>query len=81
MTQHGAACHACLFLPETCCERGNKYLDRSVLISTVETTDLAFFARFAEVVPEVTITVETDESVTPPKPIETTLDETAESGE
>jgi len=31
LTLHGAACHACLFLPETSCERGNKYLDRSVL--------------------------------------------------
>jgi hypothetical protein len=29
---HGAACHACLFLPETCCERGNRYLDRATLV-------------------------------------------------
>ena len=42
-TLHGAACHACLFLPETSCERGNKYLDRSVLVKTVERDDLAFF--------------------------------------
>src|SRR6266536_815348 len=40
---HEAACHACLFLPETSCERGNKYLDRSVLVPTVERTDFAFF--------------------------------------
>ncbi len=40
---HGAACHACTFLPETSCERGNKYLDRSVLVPTVEPRDLAFF--------------------------------------
>ncbi|MBD2450098.1 DUF1998 domain-containing protein [Nostoc sp. FACHB-152] len=40
---HWAACHACLFSPETSCERGNKYLDRAVLIPTVLTTDLAFF--------------------------------------
>jgi len=40
---HGAACHACSFLPETCCERGNKYLDRSVLVKTLEREDLAFF--------------------------------------
>jgi Domain of unknown function (DUF1998) len=40
---HGAACHACSFLPETCCERGNKYLDRSLLVKTVERGDLAFF--------------------------------------
>ena len=29
---HGAACHACLFLPETCCERANHYLDRAALV-------------------------------------------------
>jgi len=40
---HEAACHACLFLPETSCERGNKYLDRSVLVPTVDRTKLAFF--------------------------------------
>jgi Domain of unknown function (DUF1998) len=32
VTLHGAACHACLFVPETSCERGNRYLDRSVLV-------------------------------------------------
>lgn len=42
-TLHAAACHACLFAPETSCERGNKYLDRSVLVPTVEREDLAFF--------------------------------------
>lgn len=42
-TLHGAACHACSFLPETCCEKGNKYLDRSVLVKTMERSDLAFF--------------------------------------
>ncbi|MEQ9624072.1 DrmB family protein [Coleofasciculus chthonoplastes] len=40
---HWAACHACLFSPETSCERGNKYLDRALLIPTVQLTDLAFF--------------------------------------
>jgi hypothetical protein len=40
---HGAACHACSFLPETSCERGNRYLDRSVLVSTIERADLRFF--------------------------------------
>ena len=40
---HEAACHACLFLPETSCERGNKYLDRSVLVPTVDRDQLAFF--------------------------------------
>jgi hypothetical protein len=40
---HGAACHACLFASETSCERGNRYLDRSLLVPTVERGDLAFF--------------------------------------
>lgn len=44
ITLHQAACHACLFLPETACERGNKYLDRSVLVSTVGDEMLAFFS-------------------------------------
>jgi hypothetical protein len=73
LTLHGAACHACLFLPETSCERGNKYLDRSVLVSTVETDGLAFFPNFSEAVPEETITAETDEAVTPPRPVGTAL--------
>jgi len=42
-TLHDAACHVCLFLPETTCERGNNYLDRSVLVSTVDREELAFF--------------------------------------
>jgi hypothetical protein len=42
-TVHAAACHACLFAPETSCERGNRYLDRSLLVATVEREDLAFF--------------------------------------
>lgn len=42
-TLHEAACHACMFVPETSCERGNKYLDRSVLVRTVERDNLAFF--------------------------------------
>jgi hypothetical protein len=42
-TLHGAACHACLFVPETSCERGNKYLDRSVLMKTLDKEELAFF--------------------------------------
>ena len=29
---HGAACHACLFLSETTCERGNRFLDRSLIV-------------------------------------------------
>jgi hypothetical protein len=42
---HAAACHACLFLPETSCERGNKFLDRAVLVETVEESETAFFPK------------------------------------
>lgn len=41
---HGAACHACLFASETSCERGNKYLDRSVLVNTFGHGEHAFFS-------------------------------------
>jgi len=40
---HWASCHACLFAPETSCERGNKYLDRALLSHTVKVRDRAFF--------------------------------------
>lgn len=43
---HAAACHACLFAPETSCERTNRYLDRSLLAGTVEHSDLAFFTNY-----------------------------------
>ncbi|HEX5081873.1 MAG TPA: DUF1998 domain-containing protein [Blastocatellia bacterium] len=67
-TLHGSACHACLFLPETSCERGNKYLDRSVLVSTVERADYAFFQGFAEAPPETIVVARTDELLSPPRP-------------
>jgi hypothetical protein len=40
---HGAACHSCLFVPETSCERGNRYLDRTLAVPTLARADLAFF--------------------------------------
>lgn len=40
---HGAACHACMFSPETSCERGNKYLDRSLLIAALGSSVVPFF--------------------------------------
>lgn len=39
----GACCHACQFAPETSCERGNRYLDRSVLVNTFSACGTAFF--------------------------------------
>jgi len=44
-TLHGAACHACSFVPETSCEFGNRYLDRSLLVPTFHGMDPAFFGR------------------------------------
>jgi len=43
LSLHWASCHACLFSPETSCERGNKLLDRSLLIPTMSNPNLAFF--------------------------------------
>jgi hypothetical protein len=40
---HGAGCHACLFASETSCERGNGYLDRTLVVPTLVTSALAFF--------------------------------------
>lgn len=40
---HGAACHSCLFVPETSCERGNRYLDRAALAPTMAGPVLAPF--------------------------------------
>jgi hypothetical protein len=31
-TLHGAACHACVFASETTCERGNRFLDRRLIV-------------------------------------------------
>jgi len=39
----GPLAHACLFLPETSCECGNRYLDRSVLEATLAETGIAYF--------------------------------------
>lgn len=43
LTLHGAACYACMFAPETSCERGNRYLDRGVLVPLINGTDFGFF--------------------------------------
>lgn len=41
---HAAACHACTLVAETSCERSNRYLDRSLLVPTLDRGDAAFFA-------------------------------------
>lgn len=38
-----AACHNCALLPETCCEMGNRLLDRGLVIGTLDNSELGFF--------------------------------------
>lgn len=38
---HGAACHFCLFISETSCERTNRFLDRRVLLDLMVDPDIA----------------------------------------
>lgn len=39
-----AACHNCALLPETCCECGNRLLDRGVIVGTLEDKSIGFFS-------------------------------------
>jgi hypothetical protein len=39
----GAACHGCLLISETCCERRNEYLDRALVVATVQNLGCEFF--------------------------------------
>jgi len=42
---HGAACHACSFVSETSCECGNRHLDRSLVVPTIENANAAYFVK------------------------------------
>ncbi len=44
---HGAACHGCLLIAETSCERQNEFLDRALVVETVEDLGAAFFCKFS----------------------------------
>ena len=39
----GSACHGCLFVAETSCEQRNEFLDRSLVVPTVENLNCDFF--------------------------------------
>lgn len=39
-----AACHNCTLLPETCCEVGNRLLDRGTVVGTLADKSIGFFA-------------------------------------
>ncbi len=41
---HGAACHGCLLIAETSCERRNEFLDRALVVPTLIQRDAAFFS-------------------------------------
>ncbi|MEI8012169.1 MAG: DUF1998 domain-containing protein [Candidatus Omnitrophota bacterium] len=38
-----AACHGCCLLPETCCEEGNRLLDRAMLVGIPTASEIGFF--------------------------------------
>ena len=40
---HGAACHGCTLIAETSCEMRNEYLDRALVVPTLDAADAAFF--------------------------------------
>ena len=42
--REGAACHGCLLIAESSCERMNRDLDRALVVETLEGGDAAFFA-------------------------------------
>ena len=41
---HGAACHGCLLIAETSCEQQNDFLDRALVVPTVDNLGVEFFA-------------------------------------
>lgn len=40
----GASCHSCLHVPETACEQWNQFLDRNLVVETLERKGTAFFS-------------------------------------
>jgi len=40
---HGAACHGCLLIAETSCEQHNDFLDRTLVVPTLDNTGVQFF--------------------------------------
>jgi hypothetical protein len=43
----GAACHGCLLIAEPSCERRNEYLDRALVVATVDAAGAEFFGETA----------------------------------
>ena len=40
---HGAACHGCVLISETSCEQQNDFLDRALVVRTVQNLGAEFF--------------------------------------
>jgi hypothetical protein len=40
---HGAACHGCMLIAETSCEQRNDFLDRALVVPTVQQSNVNFF--------------------------------------
>jgi Domain of unknown function (DUF1998) len=40
---HGAACHGCVLIAETSCEQQNDFLDRALVVTTVDNIGVEFF--------------------------------------
>lgn len=40
---HGSACHGCLLIAKTCCEQYNDFLDRALVVETVDALSAEFF--------------------------------------
>lgn len=49
---HGAACHFCLFVSETSCEKTNRFLDRRLLMGLVTEPDVTAPGLMTDYVPE-----------------------------
>ncbi|MGO1653086.1 DrmB family protein [Senegalia sp. (in: firmicutes)] len=45
---NGAACHACLMIPETACENGNRLLDRRTIVPTQEKKITGYFEKLVK---------------------------------
>lgn len=45
---HGAACHGCLLISETSCEQHNEFLDRALVVPTVDNLGIEFFKMMDE---------------------------------
>ena len=43
-----AACHNCALLPETCCEHGNRLLDRGVVVGVLDDSTTGFFSELRD---------------------------------